>query len=279
MLFVHEARGEQDTMILKQSRTRKFVAIPFFVLLAGLLAACGSASATSSASSTSTTPTTTTACPAVTTGTIESVNGTTLQISSLQGQSVQATLTSKTTISQQQTLKPTDIQTGSPVSVMVKQNADNTYSALTVTIRNPQVAGGGFGGFGGFRRGGGTTGACSARRGPRGNGTPGAFGGNGGPGAGQARQTISGTVSQIKATSLTLTDANSNDYTVALTSTTRISTQQVITASSLHNGEAVAITGSASGTGSITATNVSVLAALPVRRVKPVATPTATSGA
>ena len=77
----------------------------------------------------------------------------------------------------------------------------------------------------------------------------------------------------MNAGSLTVTDASGNDFTVALTATTRISTQQTVTASDLHSGEVVTIAGSANSQGVINASSVSILQSLPNRRVTPTPTP------
>ena len=74
-----------------------------------------------------------------------------------------------------------------------------------------------------------------------------------------------------------MTDTSGNDFTVALTTTTRISTQQTVTGSDLRVGEAVMITGSANSQGVINANSVSILQGLQNRPTKP--TSTSTTGA
>jgi hypothetical protein len=81
-------------------------------------------------------------------------------------------------------------------------------------------------------------------------------------------------VSQVSGSTLTVTDTSGNDFTVTLTSTTRMMQQQTATISDLQIGQAVTITGSANSQGVITASNVSLLQALPARRATPTATPT-----
>jgi len=185
----------------------------------------------------------------------------------MQGKDVQAMLTSKTTFVRQATLTPVDLKAGMLVSVTVTKNPDTTYSALAVNVRTSLTR------TGGFTRG---SALCNGQR-PRGTRTPGAFGGpgfgSGSPGTGQSRQTISGTVNQINAGSLTVTDTSGNDFTVSLTTTTRISSQQTFSASDLHIGEAVTIIGSANSQGVINASSVSILQALPTRRTTPTPTP------
>jgi hypothetical protein len=142
------------------------------------------------------------------------------------------------------------------------QNADGTYSARAVNVRASLTN------QGGAIRG---SGLCNGQR-RRGTGT---FGGpgfdSGTPGAGGAlsRQIINGSVSQISGSSLTVTDTSNNDFTISLTTTTRISMQQTIASSDLHIGEAVMITGGANSKGIINASSVSILQGLPNRPTSP----------
>jgi uncharacterized protein DUF5666 len=234
-----------------------FSVIPV-VLLAALLAACGSNS-TNASGSTATTPTTKTICPTVSIGTIQNVSNNSLQVTNLQGKLTEVTFTKATTFIRTSTVTPSSLQTGSIVSVTVMQNANNTYSALTVSIRNPQIRQGGF-----------TRGSSQCRgQFSRGNGTPGAFG------AGQSRQVVNGTISQINGDALTLSNPSSDDFIVNLTATTRITAQLTVSANDLKSGEAVTITGTANTQGVINASNVSILQSLPGGRPIATATPNA----
>lgn len=246
------------------------------LLLAGLLAACGSSGTTTG--NTTATGTATTACLSVTTGTIESVSNNTLQVTNVQGKNVQVTLTGSTVLTRQATLTATDLKTGLPVTVIVKQNTDGTYSALSVSTRTSQ------GSVGSFRNGSGAKLCTGQRRGTGtgnfggfGSGTPGAFGN--GSGTGTSRQTISGTISQINGSAITVTDASGNDFTVTLTSTTRMTEQQTVTASDLQVGQVVTITGTANSQGVINASLVALLQALPTRRGRLTPTPTPATNA
>src|SRR5579863_3015701 len=140
-------------------------AIPL-VLLAIIIAGCGSSTTTGSTAAA--TPTAT-ACLNATTGTIQNVGNTTLQVTSLQGKAVQATFTSKTIFMRQATLTAVDLKAGMLVTVTVKQNADSSYSALTVSVRTTLTR------QGSFTRGS-ASGLCNGQR-PRRAGTPGTFGG------------------------------------------------------------------------------------------------------
>ncbi|HXZ06340.1 MAG TPA: DUF5666 domain-containing protein, partial [Ktedonobacteraceae bacterium] len=171
----------------------------------------------------------------------------------------QVTLTSATKYIRTSTVTASSLQTGSFATVTVMENANNTYSALTVNVRNSQGLQGGF-----------TRGSTQCRsqftRGNR-TGTPGAFG------AGQNRQVVNGTISQISGNAVTLSNANGDDFIVNLTPTTRITAQLTASANDLKNGEVVMITGQANGQGVINASSVSILQSLP--GVRPAATPNA----
>ncbi len=227
---------------------RKLLAAVPLVLLVALLAACGSTSnAASTGGSTASTSTTTTVCPTISIGTIQDVSSNGLIVTNLQGKQVQIAFTSTTKFIRTATVTSTALQTGLPVSATVMQNANNTYSALSISVRNSQLRQGGF-----------TRGSSQCRgQFPRRNGTPGAFG------SGQGRQVVNGTISQINGNQLTLSNPSSDDFIVNLTTTTRITTQLTATANDLKSGEAVTITGTANGQGVISASNVSILQSLP----------------
>jgi hypothetical protein len=254
-------------MVVTHRRRWKLLAALALLLLTMLLAACGSASATASGSATTSTPTTTNACPKVTTGTIQSISSSGLSITNFQGKTVQGVFTNKTTIVRPDSLTSKDLKSGMLVSVTVIQNTNGTYSARAVNVRNSLTN------QGGANRG---SGICNGRR-RQGNGTFGGPGfGSGTPGASGAlnRQVINGTVSQINGSSLVVTDTSGNDFTMSLTSTTRITMQQTITSNDLHVGEAVMITGSANSKGIINVNSLSVLQGLPNRPTSPTTTPT-----
>jgi len=247
---------------------KRLFSLTSIILLATLLVACGSASTNTSGSANSATKTTTTNCLTAASGTIQTISNGGLQLKSLQGKTVQVTFTSATTFTRQSAVKPSSIKTGTPVSIIIVLNADNSYSALSVSIRSSSARLGGF--TGGAK-------LCSGQT-FRGNGTPGAFGGpgfgGGTPGAsgGQVRQTVTGTVSQVNGSMLTVADTSGNNITANLTATTRITAQQTFPASDLHSGVAVTVIGTVNGQGVISASSVSLLQGLPNRR--PRATPT-----
>ena len=233
--------------------------IPIF-LFATLLAACGSTTSASSNTSTSTTPTTT-KCPTITVGTIQNIGANSLVVTNLQGKQTQVTITSATRFVRTSTIPASSLQTGSLASVTIMENANNTYSALAMSVRSSQAFQGGF-----------TRGSTQCRsqftRGNR-TGTPGAFG------AGQNRQVVNGTISQISGNAVTLSNANGDDFIVNLTPTTRITAQVTASVQNLKSGVPVTITGTANTQGVISATSVSILQSLPTGRPTATATPSA----
>jgi hypothetical protein len=103
------------------------------------------------------------------------------------------------------------------------------------------------------------------------SGTPGTFRTPGAGGAGQLRQTVTGTVSQVNGNGLVVTDTNGNDLTVNLTATTRITAEATASISDLHSGLQVSVTGIANSQGVITANTVAIVQGFPGR--SPTATP------
>lgn len=229
------------------------------VLLAVLVAGCNipylPGSTTSSTSAT--------ACPSpvpfqTTSGTIQSINGTTLLITATNGSTVTATYTSTTRFTRQARVTIAALQNGAFVFVAVTQNANNNYTATRISLSNAANAGsrtgGGFGGSGGSGRRGGNGSACGGRRGT--------FGGNGGQdlaGGNGSTRGISGTVSQLKGNTLTVTDTNQADYTVTLNSTTQIIQTSQAAATSLQVGLKVNLVGSRNAQGVLTARSVTIL--------------------
>ena len=218
------------------------------LLLAAICAGCGSSSSIGSSSSVSTATSTQANCFTQVRGTIQSVNGTSLVIANQQGQKVQATYSSRTLFVQQSSATVAELQkfTGQSVTVTVMQNADNTYSAKTVLARSANLPrSGNRGGQGqNFR-------PCSGS-------TPGAGFGRGQNQQNQGqRQTILGTLSQINGNSLVVTDSQGSDYTVGVTSSTRIIVQETSTISSFKVGMNVQATGQKNGSGVLTLTTLS----------------------
>ncbi len=238
---------------------KKLIAVIPVVVLAVLLAACGSTTSASSGTSTSTTSATT-KCPTITVGTIQNIGANNIVVTSLQGKQTQVTFTSTTRFVRTSTVPASSLQTGSVASVTIMENANNTYSALTMSIRSSQ---------GGFTRGSVPT-QCRSQftRGNR-TGTPGTFG------AGSNRQAVNGTISQISGNAVTLSNASGDNFIVNLTPTTRITAQVTASVQNLKSGVPVTITGTANAQGVINATSVSILQSLPTGTPAAAATPNA----
>lgn len=238
-------------------RTKNIFLFPFMLLVV-LLAACGSNSTTTTGAS-ATTSTPATNCPATATGTISSISSNTLSITNRQGVQVLAAFSNTTVFIQQSTGTTADLQEGTSVTATLQKNADSTYSALLITIRPTGTS---LTGSSGILR------SCGLRRGGAG------VGGSGFPSAaatpGVTRQSLSGTVGQLNGTALTITDTTGSDYTVQLTSTTRISKTVTATASDLKNGETVTLLGTKDSQGVIHATYIQISTR--------VLTPTASNG-
>jgi ABC-type Fe3+-hydroxamate transport system substrate-binding protein len=241
---------------------RKLFALFPIIILA--LAACGSTSSGANSTTGGATGTTTTNCLTVTSGTIQRVSNGSLLLTNLQGKNVQVALTSATVYTRQSTLTSSEIKTGTPVSVIVTLNPDNTYTALSVSLRNSQ-----------FQRGGFTSGTklCSNQgQFPGRSGTPRTFGTPGSSNGGRLSQTITGTVSQANGSKLIVTDTSGTTLSVNLTATTRITAQVTASISDLHSGIIVSVTGLGNRGGVITANSVAIVQGFPNRRL--IATPT-----
>jgi Domain of unknown function (DUF5666) len=244
--------------------------IPGLVILSALLSlfvvACSVPfiSSLSNSASASATP-----CPSprpfqTTSGTIQSISGSTLLITNTQGSTIKASYTSTTRFTRETALTTAALKEGAFVFVAVAQGANNTYTATTISLTSGNAGSrptGGFGGsgFGGSGRRGNS--ACG-RQGQRfggGSGTPGAAFGNGN---GNARG-IAGTVSQLSGQTLTVTDMNQSDFVVNLTSATQIIQTSQVSASTLQVGMRVNVVGSRNTQGVITARSVMILLPMP----------------
>ncbi|HYB01063.1 MAG TPA: DUF5666 domain-containing protein [Ktedonobacteraceae bacterium] len=238
---------------------KKLVLFIPILLFAVLLAACGTNSSANSSTSTSSTPTSTAKCPTISIGKIQNIGSNSLVVTTLQGKQTQVTFTSATKFARTATVPASSLQTGSFATVTIMQNANNTYSALTVSVRSAQGFQGGF-----------TRGSTQCRNQfPRANrtATPGTFG------VGQNRQTVTGTISQLSGNAMTLSNASGDDFIVNLTPSTRITAMVTASVNDLKSGQPVTITGTANAQGVISATSVSILQSLPNMRLQGTATP------
>ncbi len=237
-----------------QLLSRMLGSLLLLVLLAVLVAGCDLPFLPGSTTSTSAT-----ACPSpvpfqATSGTIQSINGTTLLITATNGSTVTATYTNTTRFARQVRVTTAALQNGVFVFVAVTQNADNSYTATRISLSNAANAGSRPGGaFGGSGRRGGNGSACG-RRGFRGG-----FGGQDLAGGNGNTRGISGTVSQFKGNTLTVTDVNQADFTVTLSSTTQIIQTSQAAATSLQVGMKVNLVGLRNAQGVLTARSVTIL--------------------
>jgi hypothetical protein len=245
----------------EEIQVKKLISVIPVVMFAVLLAACGSSTSASSSTSSSSTPTSSTKCPTLTTGTVQNVGTSSLVVTNLQGKQTQVTFTSATRFARTATVPASSLQTGSFATVTIMENANNTYSAVTVSVRGSQ----GFQGT--FSRG--STQCRNQFARPNRTGTP----GTGTFNAGQNRQVVTGTISQISGNAVTLANSNGDDFIVNLTPSTRITAMVAATANEIKSGQAITVTGTANAQGGISATSVSILQGLPRLRPNTTATP------
>lgn len=244
-----------------------------------VLTACGSS--TSASTTASGAAATATACAQATrpataartaVGTLQSINGQTLVLNNQRGSEVTVTYTSSTRFTQEVAVAAASLQEGTPVRVTVTSNG-GIYTATSIIVTSGIT--GGAGGFpGGFPRGNGTPGARAGRgnnpcfaAGRAGRGTPGA-----GTGTNNFRGLV-GKVSQLSGSTLTITDAAGSDYTVTLTTRTQIVATKSASAATLKVGQALTVTGAASGQRAIRANLIAILLNLPARGVSATPTP------
>ena len=232
------------------------VAATFCVMIASLLlAGCGTASATTSviASASATCPPQ--ASFKTATGKITSTGSGTIAVTDSQGKVTQVQISSTTRLTQIAHPAATSLATGTSVLVLTDTNAT---VAQRINVLAAGANGSGSGGFGFGSGSGRPTGMpsasaranarCFQRTGQRfGQGTPGAGNGNGSGGG--AFQGIQGTIDTINSAHLTFHDAQGQEYSVAITSTTVIQQTAQAKASDLKVGMNVAVMGSANSNG------------------------------
>lgn len=234
-----------------------------------VLAACGSNPASGGASTTSSASATATACAQVraktgalgraTSGMLQSINGTTLTISTPQGSDVTVTYSSATRFTQQSAIAATTLKEGTFVTV-VGSNANTTFTATRITVTTATTSSGGFPKFSGTPGTGRFSGnnPCFNRRQ---FGTPGT--GTGQPGSSSNFRGLIGTVSQVSSTSLTLTDTTGAAYSVTITPQTQITQTSSVTATALKTGMALTVSGTKGNNGGINARAITILLKLP----------------
>jgi Domain of unknown function (DUF5666) len=224
------------------------------VLLAVLVGGCSLPFTSNSSTSTSVTACSSPLAFQTTSGTIQSISGTTLLIASSNGSTVKAAYTSTTRFVRQALVTTAALREGSFVVVAVTQNASNTYTATTISLSTAANAGSRpRGSFGGSGQGSGSGSACS-RQGMRlgaGNRTP--RSGNGTP------RGVIGTVSQFSGNRLTVADANQTDHAITVNPATQILQTSQVAATSLQVGMRVNLVGLPNSQRVLTAQSVTIL--------------------
>lgn len=247
----------------------KVAAILSFFFLVVVLAACGSNPSTSGASTTSSASATATACAQArtkattlgraTSGTLQSINGTTLVIATQQGSNITVTYSSATRFARQSVISATSLKEGTFVTV-AGSNANNTFTATRITVTTSTTSNGRFPRFSGTPGTGRFSGSnpCFSR----GQfGTPGTSTGQ--PGSNSNFRGLIGTVSQVSSSSLTLTDTTGAAYSVTITPQTQITQTSSFTAAALKTGMALTVTGTKGSNGVINARAITILLKLP----------------
>ncbi len=183
-------------------------------------------------------------------GTIQSLSGATLLVTDTHGKTVRVTYTSATRFTREKLATRAALQEGTPVSVAVSQNADQTYTATRIAIEQ----------------------AIQSRPGPgsnQGSGlnvTPGCSGSlqtigsaSGRPVQNRSAHTIGGTIGQLNGNVLTVIDPSGANYTMTLTSATQIVQTDQVSASALQAGVQVAIAATSNTQGVLMAQFVMML--------------------
>jgi Domain of unknown function (DUF5666) len=230
--------------------------VAFLSLLTIFISACGSSGSSTTTSSGTTSATPTATCPPnrfkTTTGTVQSVTGTSFMLST-QGSSIQANYATTTRIQREAAITSSALKEGTGVTVAVKQDTSGNYTATRITLVPSRSSGSGSatGGFGGSSRS--RNANCFRQNAALGGG----FGG--GTGAASSANTLTGTTGQLSGNTLTITDSQGSNYTVTLNASTQIIQFQSTTASALKNGANITLTGSANSQGVITTQSITIL--------------------
>jgi hypothetical protein len=248
--------------------------VPRRFLQAGIIALlAGTAFAGCSASTTASRATPTPTCPSAPAqqfkqalGTVTAVSSDQMSVKTTTSQ-VMVNFTTKTTFTRQATVSQSDLKDGQQVQVIVKDNGDGTYTAQRVAISTGVAQTGRFGSGNGGNRG-----FQNCR--PTGTGTPTRRRGNGGgfpsgtPGTGPAsgQRGVSGKIVTINGQTMTVAATNGGNYTITLDSSTTYEETVSAEASDIKVGQPVSVVGQAGANGSITATAIILLIALPTRQ-------------
>jgi hypothetical protein len=197
-------------------------------------------------------------------GTLESINGNTLILSTQQGQ-IDITVKADTVYQKVVTGSAADLQKGLTLSVMGTSGTDNRITAASIVIR-PEGQNNQTGFPGGMGSGNGKGGMPGGQNPPTGA-VPDATGmpqqPNGGtssgfPSGGQGRQGTMGTLTAINGNTLTLTGVQGEEITVSLSADTTIQKTVTCALSDLQKGQSVSVMGSRDSNNGLTAELVMV---------------------
>jgi hypothetical protein len=204
-------------------------------------------------------------------GTIASISGSVLTLSSFNGSSTKVVTSASTTVTQSATVTLADIKVGDYVVVQglgsttkIAANRIIDTGATAITLNQP---GGGGAPPGGVAPGGNAAGGAAGNPPPNGGGFPGGGPGGGGPGGvglggDDDGAVFYGKVTAVNGTTLTVqsTATATTTWTVSSSSSTRYGAMTTLAVSDLKAGESVAVTGTTATDGTITATNIQVMA-------------------
>lgn len=184
-------------------------------------------------------------------GTIQSLSGATLLVTDTHGKSIRVNYTNATRFTREKLVTRAALQEGAPVSVVVSQNADQTYTATRIAIEKVVRNNPGSGSKPG--PGLNATPGCSSSLQAVGSASGGPVQGNG------SAHAIEGTIGQLNRNVLTVIDPSGANYTVTLTSATQVLQTDQVSASALQAGVQVAIAATSNTQGVLMAQLVMIL--------------------
>jgi len=176
-----------------------------------------------------------------TVGTIKSINGSSLVVTTSAGATETVNTTSATTVTKSVTGAASDIKAGDHVVVLGTGTTAIAATSVTDSGTNAAAVGAGGAGAGGGAPGGGQ-GGPPAGGGPRGGGANG-FG------------LVSGTVADVGSGTLTVTETDGTKVTVTVSSSTTVANLQTISVADLSVGQAVTVRGTTTN-GTVSATAI-----------------------
>jgi Domain of unknown function (DUF5666) len=234
---------------IRTARLSRFAILAVTGATALSLAACGSsndakpnsASPTSSAPTSSSTPSAKSEGKDRVKGQIDSVSGSTIQVSQRSG-SATVDFTPSTKVSELAPAQLTDITTGSCVSVHPDRHSDSPGGGNAITARSVWISTA-------------ADGKCPEPKQPAGATTP-------PPGAPAGRHQTSGQVASVAGNTITVNSTdpsgNSSQTTVTVTDTTKYTKTTATDAQAIAQGKCIVALGSKDGSGALQATAITV---------------------